>query len=54
MGDRVDDAASVTLPAVVLSNEVKRIGVIIERGQSMEFRAGDELIIYVSMGGWEK
>lgn len=37
-----------------LTNEVKKVGVIIDRGQRMEFRPGDELIIYVSMGGFEK
>jgi len=41
-------------PLVALTNEVKKVGVIIDRGQCMEFRAGDELIIYVSMGGFEK
>lgn len=39
---------------MVLTNEVKKIGVIIDRGQCMEFRPGDELIVYVSMGGFEK
>lgn len=39
---------------MVLTNEVKKVGVIIDRGQCMEFRPGDELIIYVSMGGFEK
>ena len=39
---------------MVLTNEVKKVGVIIDRGQRMEFRPGDELIIYVSMGGFEK
>ena len=38
----------------VLNNEVKKVGVIIDRGQRMEFRPGDELIVYVSMGGFEK
>lgn len=37
-----------------LVNEVKRVGVIIDRGQEMQFRGGDQLIIYVSMGGFEK
>jgi hypothetical protein len=37
-----------------LVNEVKRVGVIIDRGQEMQFRGGDQLIIYVSMGGYEK
>lgn len=39
---------------MVLTNEVKKVGVIIDRGQTMEFRPGDELIVYVSMGGFEK
>ena len=39
---------------MVLTNEVKKVGVIIDRGQCMEFRPGDELIVYVSMGGFEK
>ena len=39
---------------MVLTNEVKKVGVIIDRGQRMEFRPEDELIIYVSMGGFEK
>lgn len=34
--------------------EVKKVGVIIDRGQEFQFRAGDQLIIYVSMGGFEK
>ena len=37
-----------------LTNEVKKVGVIIDRGQKMEFRGGDILLIYVSMGGFEK
>jgi hypothetical protein len=37
-----------------LVNEVKKVGVIIDRGLEMQFRQGDMLIIYVSMGGWEK
>ena len=37
-----------------LSNEVKKVGVIIDRGQKMEFRGGDIMLIYVSMGGFEK
>lgn len=42
------------LKEMVLTNEVKKVGVIIDRGQKMEFRPGDELIVYVSMGGFEK
>ena len=37
-----------------LTHEVKKVGVIIDRGSCMEFRGGDILIIYVSMGGFEK
>ena len=47
-----DDATK--LKHMVLTNEVKKVGVIIDRGQKMEFRPGDELIVYVSMGGFEK
>ena len=39
---------------VCLTNEVKKLGVLIDRGQHMEFRPEDILIIYVSMGGFEK
>jgi len=39
---------------MVLTNEVKKVGVIIDRGQCMQFRPGDELIVYISMGGFEK
>ena len=42
------------LKKMVLTNEVKKVGVIIDRGQCMQFRPGDELIIYLSMGGYEK
>ena len=37
-----------------LTNEVKRMGVIIDRGAGMEFRPGDMLIVYITMGGFEK
>jgi len=37
-----------------LVNEVKKIGVIIDRGMELQFRADDQLIVYVSMGGFEK
>ena len=37
-----------------LTNEVKKMGVIIDRGAPMEFRSGDILIVYISMGGFEK
>ena len=52
--DETDDDLDVKTYQVQLTNEVKKVGVIIDRGQCMEFRAGDELIIYVSMGGFEK
>ena len=39
---------------MVLTNEITKVGVIIDRGERMEFRPRDELIIYVSMGGFEK
>ena len=37
-----------------LVNEVKKMGVIIDRGMEMQLRAGDQMVIYVSMGGFEK
>lgn len=37
-----------------LVNEVKKVGVIIDRGQELQMRAGDRLIIYLSMGGYTK
>lgn len=37
-----------------LVNEVKKVGVIIDRSQELQFRAGDHLIIYLSMGGFVK
>jgi hypothetical protein len=37
-----------------LCNEVKRNGFLIDRGSPLELRSGDTLIIYVSMGGFEK
>lgn len=37
-----------------LVNEVKKVGVIIDRGLEMQFRGGDQLIIYLSMGGFAK
>ena len=39
---------------VPLINEVKKVGVIIDRGQRLELRPGDLMLIYVSMGGFEK
>ena len=37
-----------------LCNEVKRSGFLIDRGAPVEVRAGDIVILYVSMGGFEK
>lgn len=37
-----------------LTNEVKRSGFLIDRGASVELRGGDFLIVYVSMGGFDK
>ena len=39
---------------VSLRNEVKKVGVIIDRGMPLEFRPGDTLLVYISMGGFEK
>ena len=35
-------------------NEVKRCGFLIDRGLDVEVRHGDQLVVYVSMGGFEK
>lgn len=35
-------------------NEVKRSGFLIDRGLDLELRPRDTLIVYVSMGGFEK
>lgn len=37
-----------------ISNEVKRAGFLIDRGSRVELRPGDSVILYVSMGGFEK
>ena len=37
-----------------LCNEVKRTGFLIDRGAPLELRGGDILLLYVSMGGFEK
>ena len=37
-----------------LVNEVKKVGVIIDRGLPVQVRSGDQLIVYLSMGGFEK
>jgi hypothetical protein len=37
-----------------ITNEVKRSGFLIDRGARMELRGGDFIIMYVSMGGFEK
>lgn len=35
-------------------NEVKRTGFLIDRGLDLELRPKDTLLVYVSMGGFEK
>ena len=35
-------------------NEVKRRGLLIDRGRDLEVRVGDEVVVYVSMGGYER
>ena len=35
-------------------NEVKRSGFLIDRGLDIELTSGDTLVVYVSMGGFEK
>lgn len=37
-----------------LVNEVKKTGLLIDRGQALELRSGDTVLLYVSMGGFEK
>jgi len=37
-----------------ITNEVKRTGFLIDRGSRIELREGDQVIVYVSMGGFEK
>ena len=37
-----------------ICNEVKRSGFLIDRGAPIEVRGGDIVILYVSMGGFEK
>lgn len=37
-----------------VTNEIKRKGFLIDRGTTLELRSGDTLIVYVSMGGFEK
>jgi hypothetical protein len=41
-------------PSVPTINEVKRTGFLIDRGLDLELRPGDTLVVYVSMGGFEK
>lgn len=38
----------------MITNEVKRTGFLIDRGSRVEVRPGDTIIVYVSMGGFEK
>jgi hypothetical protein len=49
-----DISVSFLVTSEPLVNEVKKIGVIIDRGMEMQLRADDQLIVYVSMGGFEK
>ena len=37
-----------------LVNEVKKSGVIIDRGLELQYRGGDLCIVYLSMGGFER
>ena len=37
-----------------LCHEVKRSGFLIDRGLGLSLRPGDELVVYISMGGFEK
>ena len=37
-----------------IENEVKRKGFLIDRGLDVEVRSGDEIVVYISMGGYEK
>ena len=41
-------------PSIPTINEVKRSGFLIDRGLDLELRPGDTLVVYVSMGGFEK
>ena len=41
-------------PSIPTINEVKRTGFLIDRGLDLELRPGDTLVVYVSMGGFEK
>lgn len=38
----------------LITNEVKRSGFLIDRGARMELRGGDFIIMYISMGGFDK
>lgn len=37
-----------------MCNEVKRVGSLIDSGRDIELRPGDQMIAYISMGGFEK
>ena len=37
-----------------ITNEVKRLEFLIDMGRDVELRGGDTLVLYVSMGGYEK
>ncbi len=41
-------------PEIKTINEVKRTGFLIDRGLDIELRPRDQLVVYVSMGGFEK
>ena len=38
----------------VVCNEVKKCGFLIDRGAPIELRGEDMLVLYISMGGYEK
>ncbi|CDW85380.1 UNKNOWN [Stylonychia lemnae] len=49
MGIRIEKDQSLSI-----INEIKRSGYLIDKGQDIELRSGDFLLVYVSMGGFEK
>jgi hypothetical protein len=50
----VDLNLQITKTDKPLINEVKKVGVIIDRGQELQLRGGDVIIVYVCMGGFQK
>ena len=50
----VDLNLQITKTDKPLINEVKKVGVIIDRGQELQVRGGDVIIVYVCMGGFQK